>query len=581
MPILIKHSIKGGKLKVVDLKELLKASYEKQPNNINDFEYDKSTSSKTSKVFVNKNTGQVVVTHKGTQGLSDWFNNIIYGVSGTTGYKLTPRYREAKRVQNNAYNKYGNENVTTIGHSQGGLQAELLGGKGREIITLNKATNPFEQSNKQKNQYDIKSSRDIVSSLNPLNIFDKVIKGETFNPISEHETAVLDRLENKNENVGYGIKKPLYKNKKTIKNYPNKQMPRKTRKTIRMYEPLDSESDSSSDSESDSECNDDEREIINCIKSLDKAINKHHRIHGGKLNIAKSVNKLGSTVKRGFESGYKEAKRGFEDVSGREFKSPEEMRQTFKVNEIKKAGSTIKHGIVDKFANPAGEYITAKKGGLASDLLHKGVPIVTGALAGVAGDFFGGPLGGIVAGELGSRAGQAGADALGKKIGVGIKRRGRPPKNGGDLIHIDIDSHNAKGKKALSKMVGGEIVSHYPVAHRGLDTTMSVPSFSQTKADKMISSQNALFNNLAFSDLRAIKEALSVTEPTKSLSPAQRNKIAKQMQAEFKKNMKRMKDEEANKHKPKRYHGKDPHLVKGSDAAKEHMAMLRAMRKNK
>ena len=550
MPILIKHSIKGGKLKVVDLEELLKASYEKQPNNINDFEYDKSTSSKTSKVFVNKNTGQVVVTHKGTQGLSDWFNNIIYGVSGTTGYKLTPRYREAKRVQNNAYNKYGNENVTTIGHSQGGLQAELLGGKGREIITLNKATNPFEQSNKQKNQYDIKSSRDVVSSLNPLNIFDKVIKGETFNPISEHETAVLDRLENKNENVGYGFKKPLYKNKKTIKKYPNKQMPRKT---IRMYKPLDSDSDT----DSDSECNDDEREIINHIKILDKAIDKHHRIHGGRLKIAKSVNKLGSTVKRGFSS-YKGAKRAFEDVSGREFKSPEEMRQTFKVNQIKKAGSTVKRGFEDKFVNPADKYITSKKGGLASDLLHEGVPIVTGALAGLAGDFFGGPLGGIVAGELGSRAGQAGADALGKKIGVGLKSCGRPPK-----------------------MVGGEIISHYPVAHRGLDTTMSVPSFSQTKADKMISSQNALFNNLAFSDLRAIKEALSATEPTKSLSPAQRNKIAKQMQAEFKKNMKRMNEEEANKHKPKRYHGKEPHLVKGSDTAKEHMAMLRAMRKNK
>jgi hypothetical protein len=54
-----------------------------------------------------------------------------------------------------------------VGHSQGGLQAELLGKDSNEIITLNKATWPFEYK-KQKNQYDIRTEKDIVSRLNPF-----------------------------------------------------------------------------------------------------------------------------------------------------------------------------------------------------------------------------------------------------------------------------------------------------------------------------------------------------------------------------------------------------------------------------
>ena len=186
----------------------------------------------------------------------------------------------------------------------------------------------------------------------------------------------------------------------------------------------DTISDSSSDSDSDSDDEDirqasgtgldSERKINKMIKQLRKQIKQHHKIHGGKLNIARSFKKLGSTVKRGF---------------------------------------------MDKFAKPAGKYITAKKGGLASDLLHHGVPLVTGTLAGVAGNVLGGPMGSVVASQIGSRLGKTGADALGKKIGVGLKRRGRPPKakGSGDLIHIDIDSHNARGKKAINKMEGGSV----------------------------------------------------------------------------------------------------------------------------
>ena len=331
----------------------------------------------------------------------------------------------------------------------------------------------------------------------------------------------LDPQEMENNNYHF-ITKPLHKNIEFIIGYQNNTMPRKQK-----LEDFNSDSDSDTDSDTSSECSEDERDIKRKMKDIRRHI-RRHQIKGGKLNIANAFKKLGSTIKQGLQ--------------------------------------------------PVANYVTAKKGGLASDLLHEGVPIVTGALCGAVGEYFGGPMGGIVAGELGSRAGEAGANALGKKIGVGLKRRGRPPKasGSGDLIHIDISSHNAKGKKASNKMEGGFLVNEHPVPHRGFDTTTSVPSFSQTLATKKLVSANSLLNELTSEDLKDVKHILSSEEPATKLSPAQRKKIADKMKTEFKKNMAKIKEEEAEKHKPKRSHHK-----KGSEEAKEHMARLRAMRKNK
>ena len=60
---------------------------------------------------------------------------------------------------------------STIGHSQGGYQAQLLGANTKEIITLNKATRPQEfiyGSSKKSNQYDVRAQGDLVSFLEVL-----------------------------------------------------------------------------------------------------------------------------------------------------------------------------------------------------------------------------------------------------------------------------------------------------------------------------------------------------------------------------------------------------------------------------
>ena len=72
----------------------------------------------------------------GTKGLSDWGNNLIYGLSGETGYKQTQRFKQAQDLQNKTEKKYGSQNVSTLGHSQSGLISQLVGKNSKEVITL-------------------------------------------------------------------------------------------------------------------------------------------------------------------------------------------------------------------------------------------------------------------------------------------------------------------------------------------------------------------------------------------------------------------------------------------------------------
>lgn len=198
----------GGKLNNTDLQQLLKASY--NPKDVNGFIVDGKASSKTTKVFHNPHTGQTVVAHMGTQGYSDWGNNAIYALGGKSAYKHTHRYKEAERTQRRAEAKYGTNNLSTIGHSQGGLQAEMLGNRGRETITLNKATRPFDNK-KGSNQTDISTKGDIVSSLNPFQgnrSRDVVVGSKSYNPLSNHSIESLDSQDN-NITYGQGIRSRL------------------------------------------------------------------------------------------------------------------------------------------------------------------------------------------------------------------------------------------------------------------------------------------------------------------------------------------------------------------------------------
>ena len=189
------NQAQGGKLSAENLKGLLEASYDGRPS-VGDFTIDKELSTSNSKVYYNPALNQAVVAHKGTEGITDWGNNAVYALFGKTGYKQTQRYKDAESVQKKAQKKYGAQNVSTIGHSQGGLQAELLGKKSNETITLDKATRPF-ANQKSNNQVDIRSKNDVVSALNPFQKSNKkeiVLKSKTVNPLTSHDIGQLDVL---------------------------------------------------------------------------------------------------------------------------------------------------------------------------------------------------------------------------------------------------------------------------------------------------------------------------------------------------------------------------------------------------
>jgi hypothetical protein len=119
-------------------------------------------------------------------------------------------------------------------------------------------------------------------------------------------------------------------------------------------------------------------------------------MEGGKINIGKAFKKLGSDIKKGFNK------------------------------EIARPVSSIAKTIDKKVINPAGDYITAKKGGLATDLIKYGIPAASSAvLGGLATAATGGnPVAGVAASALGSKLGAMGAKELQKKTGTGM-RKGR------------------------------------------------------------------------------------------------------------------------------------------------------------
>ena len=191
--------INGGSLSVKDTKDLLNASYSKSLNNINGFIIDKALSGQRVQVYHNPNTNKAVVVHRGTADMSDWKTDL----SMTLGVK-GKRFNHAKKIQKQAEEKYGKENIITIGHSLGAKIAEQYGSD--EIITLNKPTLPLDILKNKKvrnNQTDIKTSRDPVSILRRFQKGKKakVMKSESFNLLKEHSVNALNRL-NDNEMLG-------------------------------------------------------------------------------------------------------------------------------------------------------------------------------------------------------------------------------------------------------------------------------------------------------------------------------------------------------------------------------------------
>ena len=213
--------LKGGSLKVKEIKAFLEASYmEDPPKQLMGYELDEKLSFLYGKVYVNHKMKKVVVSHRGTVENFDWGNNIVYALC-SEAYKLTPRYKAGFKMQNDAHKKYKGYQFEVCGHSQGGLLTHLLSDKSKNAYLVNPA---YKKEQLRDNEYIIRSSGDIVSKLSvPRKYFNALlypswsrnhyitIPAKTSNPIKEHEVTILDRLDPERvigRGAGFG-KRPL------------------------------------------------------------------------------------------------------------------------------------------------------------------------------------------------------------------------------------------------------------------------------------------------------------------------------------------------------------------------------------
>jgi len=218
-----KSEKKGGKLSARELKGLIDKSYDKENTDFGDWKVDPSLSDPEVKVFTNDKTGKTAVVHRGTYSANDWYLDSLYA----RGKDITNsrRYKHSADIQKKAEEKYGADNVTTVGHSLGKKLAEV-GKNSHEIIGLNGATNITDALKPTAdNEFNVRSSGDVVSGLlapKDKNIL--TIPSASFNPLTEHQTGILDRVDPDTQ-IGRGhiAKLPKKHLKSLIKGLPKKK----------------------------------------------------------------------------------------------------------------------------------------------------------------------------------------------------------------------------------------------------------------------------------------------------------------------------------------------------------------------
>jgi hypothetical protein len=193
------------------LKDFLKNSYSKnQKSNINGFKRDENLSGSRVQVYNNPLTNDTYVVHRGTDGLQDILTDFKLAFFPKL-YMASSRFNHARNIQEQAENKYGKENITTLGHSLGARLTSDVGKNSKELVTYNKPFLPFDKHQTKKNETSIRTKLDPVSILGSFNPNVKQISTKTINPITAHNIDQLEFLENEYIGKGGVVKYPKFK----------------------------------------------------------------------------------------------------------------------------------------------------------------------------------------------------------------------------------------------------------------------------------------------------------------------------------------------------------------------------------
>jgi len=470
--------IHGGALPANELMGLLNASYDKDIKNVGGWVQDPELSTNKSKVYYDPETGKAVVAHRGTTGtFSDWSNNAVYAMGGETLYKTTDRYKRAKEIQKEAERKYGRDNITTIGHSQGGLQAELLGKKGNETITLNKATRPFSNT-PGENQTDVRTTTDWVSAMNPFSSAPNTVYTSLagYNPLRAHApTSSLNQLgssmigfgmhydndsdSSSDDECNYTIQSVLFKRPewklKDCKAYLKRN---------KMKVGVDTKKDHYRFRQVDPEklkiC---KYKTVNHGHGIQYVVAYKGKMKGGAIfgkiqkgfhdTVVNPVVKTAENAQQQIQQVQQQTQQQVQQlqqqadnisqqaqikalqIQQQAKKEADELQRQTQHQVIqptkrvvkKQVAPTLEREVYDpakKEFKKTSKYVTTKNG-LATDLLYEGVPVVLGTAGAVAGTMAtGGPLGGMAGNYAGQMAGKLIAQKVGRttKMGTDAQR---------------------------------------------------------------------------------------------------------------------------------------------------------------
>ena len=204
--------LSGGQLMAKDIKRFIDNAQDRKKNGIKEldidgFLLDKDLTTPESAVYYHPQKNHVVHSIRATNGtLKDWANNAVY-LASPTAYQKLPRFKNAKNTQELVEQKYPTAKQSIVTHSQSGIIGRYLA-KDRpntEILQLNPASSFSDNSvnDNDKNVYTIKSTRDIVSLGHKNKPQDIIIPGQSFDQTIEHDTGILDRLD-QNQLIGFG-----------------------------------------------------------------------------------------------------------------------------------------------------------------------------------------------------------------------------------------------------------------------------------------------------------------------------------------------------------------------------------------
>jgi predicted esterase YcpF (UPF0227 family) len=177
------------------LKKVVSNGYKKKnkEEELDGYKLDNQLSGSRVQVYHNPKDNKTIINHRGTQGLND----LITDFKMMLGNSNNKRFNHGKQITDKAIDKYADSDITLTGHSLGSkIAKESNKLHNKNTILLNPVVLPNDKFD--KTDTIVKSKLDPVSFLyNPKSQKSKTIeiKSKSLNPINEHKTQILGRLD--------------------------------------------------------------------------------------------------------------------------------------------------------------------------------------------------------------------------------------------------------------------------------------------------------------------------------------------------------------------------------------------------